>query len=437
MRLYWFIILQLTFLLGFANNSFKPTLLIFSGSDWCIPCINFEKNVLSKEAFIVYGKENLEIVKADFPQHKKQDKELVSKNEELADKYNPNGVFPLALLLDENGKIISHIKTNISSPQELIKQIEAALPKFILKEYSKKVLLMGSSFEFTIVCEDENRAAYLLNASIDEVKRIEALISEWDSTSVISEINRQSGISPVAVSEEVYQLFDRSRTLSELTHGAFDISFRGIHLYDFDKKEHSTFPDSVSIAEAVKSVNYKNISLRPQGKIMLTQKGMAVGFGASGKGYAADKVKQMLQQEGISAGVINASGDLCTWGNRPNGEPWKVGITDPDNSTKVLYWLPIENSAVATSGSYEKYFTYKGKRYAHIINPHTGFPITDKKSVSVFSQSAELSDAMATALFVMPINKGLQLLESVPQMTAIIIDSEGKVHHSKKLELIE
>ena len=437
MRLYWFLILQFCFLLGLANDKTKPTLLIFSGSDWCIPCINFEKNVLSQEAFIAYREANLEVIKADFPQHKKLDKELVTKNEELADRYNPNGVFPLAVLLDENGKVISHLKTNITSPQELIKQIENVLPKVVLQEYRKKVLLMGSSFEFTIVCEDENRAEYLLNASIDEVKRIEALISEWDSTSIVSEINRQSGISAVAVNDEVYQLFDRSYTLSKLTHGAFDISFRGIHLYDFDKKEHANFPDTNAISEAVKNVNYQNISLRSQSKVMLLKKGMAVGFGASGKGYAADKVKQMLQQEGISAGVINASGDLCTWGNRPNGDPWRVGITDPDNSTKVLYWLPIENSAVATSGSYESYFVYNGKRYAHIINPHTGFPVTDKKSVSVFSQSAELSDAMATALFVMPIDEGLKLLETLPNMRAIIIDSESKVHHSKNLQLNE
>lgn len=437
MRLSCFLILQLSFLLAFANAEEKPTLLIFSGSDWCIPCINFEKNVLSKEAFISYGEKNLQIIKADFPQRKKLDKEQVAKNEELANRYNPNGIFPLALLLDENGKVLSQIKTNISSPEELISQIETIVPKVSLKEYRKKVLLMGSSFEFTIVCEDERRAEYLLNASIDEVKRIEALISEWDSTSTVSEINRQSGISPVMVSDEVYQLFDRSLTLSALTHGAFDISFRGINVYDFDKKNHTSFPDSVSITEALKKVNYKNISLRPQNKVMLSQKGMAVGFGASGKGYAADKVKQMLQNEGITAGVINASGDLCTWGNRPNGEPWRVGITDPDNPTKVLYWLPIENSAVATSGSYEKYFTYNGKRYSHIINPHTGFPITDKKSVSVFSQSAELSDAMATALFVMSIDKGLQLLETLPDITAIIIDSENKVHHSKTLKLFE
>lgn len=437
MRLLWFIILQLTFLLGFASENSKPTLLIFSGSDWCIPCINFERDVLSKPDFITYGDKNLTIIRADFPQRKKLDKELVAENEKLADRYNPNGVFPLALLLDENGKIISHIKTNISSPEELIEQIETVLPKVILKEYKKKVLLMGSSFEFTIVCEDENRAEYLLNASVDEVKRIEALISEWDSTSVISELNRQSGISSVTVSDEVYQLFERSRTLSVLTDGAFDISFRGIHLYNFDKKNHENFPDTSAIIAAVNLVNFREVSLRPQSKIMLTRKGMAVGFGASGKGYAADKVKQMLQNEGVTAGVINASGDLCTWGNRPNGEPWRVGITDPDNSTKVLYWLPIENSAVATSGSYEKYFTYQGKRYAHIINPHTGFPVTDKKSVSVFSQSAELSDAMATALFVMPIDEGLKLLETLPDMKAIIIDSEGKVHHSQKLQLIE
>lgn len=427
----------LVFISSICYASAHPTLLIFSGSDWCIPCINFEKNIISKPLFASYAEKNLIVKKADFPQRKKLSAKEINENETLAEKYNPNGIFPLVLVLDQEYKVIGTINTNIHTPEELIQQIENTLQKPPLLEYRRKALLMGSSFEFTIICENERRAEYLLNAAEDEVKRIEALISEWDSTSVISDINRQSGISPVSVSDEIYQLFHRSITLSEVTHGAFDISFKGIELYKFDQKEHINFPDSSSIANAVQFIDYHSIQLRPQGKVMLTKKGMAVGFGASGKGYAADKVKQMLQREGVEAGVINASGDLTAWGKRTNGKQWKVGITEPDNPDHVKYWLPVENSAVATSGSYEKYFTYKGRRYAHIINPTTGLPVTDKKSVTVFSKSAELSDAMATALFVLPVEEGLRLIESLPDIKAIVIDEHNKVHYSKKLELIE
>lgn len=437
MRFYFYILISLISHYLSGNNSGEPTLLIFSGSDWCIPCINFERNVLSTELFQTYSQTHLKVIKADFPQHTQLSAEQVAKNEELAEKYNSQGVFPLALLLNANGEIVKKINTNLTSPQLVINEIESVLSSTDIKEYRKKVLLMGSSFEFTLVHQDSHMADSLLNECIKEVQRIEGLISEWDANSEVSKLNQAAGGSSVTVSKEVYQLIDRSLTLSEITDGAFDISFRGINLYDFDQKLHSNFPDTTTVQEALKAVGYSRIELLKNQEVKLSEKGMAIGFGASGKGYAADKVKQMMLAAGVTGGVINASGDLTCWGYRADGTPWKVGISNPDNSSEMLYWLPVHSGAVATSGSYEKYFEYKGKRYSHIINPITGFPVSNKKSVTVFSNSAELSDALATALFVMDIDKGLELVQTLPNIKALIIDENNKVHHSKNLDLIE
>lgn len=437
MRFYFYILILFIShsLLGFTPG--EPTLLVFSGSDWCIPCINFERNVLSTETFKAYSQKHLKVIKADFPQRTTLPGELVTKNEKLAERYNPQGVFPLVLLLNANGDVSKKINTTLTDPALVIQEIESVLSIAEVKEYRKKLLLMGSSFEFTLVHQDARTADSLLNECVKEVQRIEALISEWDVNSEVSKVNQNSGTSAVTVSREVYQLIDRSLTLSDITHGAFDISFRGINLYDFDQKNHSSFPDTVEVEKALQTIGYTKIQLLENQQVMLSEKGMAIGFGASGKGYAADKVKQMMQEAGVTGGVINASGDLTCWGYRADGTPWKVGISNPDNSSEMLYWLPVHSGAVATSGSYEKYFEFKGKRYSHIINPITGFPVSDKKSVTVFSNSAELSDALATALFVMDIEAGLELVQTLPNIKALIIDENNHVHHSKNLDLIE
>lgn len=437
MRTLNLIVLLFTAIISFASPSGTPTLLIFSGSDWCIPCINFEKNILSTDEFKNYSDLHLLVVKADFPQHKKLSKEQVAKNEKLAERYNPNGAFPHVVLLSENGTVLKQINTRIDDPKLLIKQIEEALPSTTMKEYRKKCLLMGSSFEFTIVHNNAKEADSLLNTCIKEVERIESLISEWDSTTEVSQINKNAGLKAVQVSSEVYNLFDRCITLSHITGGAFDISFRGINLYDFDKTSHEEFPDSNEVSKSLDKVGYKNIQLLKDHEILLNKKGMAVGFGASGKGYAADRVRDIMVKAGITSGVINASGDLTCWGTRADGSAWRVGISDPEKSTEMKYWLPVDNGAVATSGSYEKYFDFQGVRYSHIINPKTGFPVSDKKSVSVFSNSAELSDALATALFVLPIDQGLDLLVQFPNVKALIIDTQNQVYHSKNLQLVE
>jgi thiamine biosynthesis lipoprotein len=162
---------------------------------------------------------------------------------------------------------------------------------------------------------------------------------------------------------------------------------------------------------------------------------MKIGFGAIGKGYAADKAKDLLISKGIVSGIINASGDMNTWGKQPNGNEWKVAITNPMDKNKVFALLPITNGAVVTSGNYEKYVIFNGKRYTHIIDPRTGYPSTGIMSVTVFAPRAELADALATSVFVMGKEAGLDRINQLPKIECIIIDDKGNISKSKNIEI--
>jgi len=421
-----------------AKKLNRPVFLVFAGSDWCVPCIRFEKEILSDSSFIKYADENLVILKAEFLQKKKLPPEIVLQNENLAEKYNPNGLFPHLLLLSPDGNVITTLWYEHQSPAEFVAQIKKALPSTgILKEFRTSLKLMGCGFEFTIVdSANSGRGWKLIRESIDEVKRIENMISEWIDTTEVSRLNANAGKEPLQVSPELYELIRRSLTISELTQGAFDISFGGVgKLWKFDR-ENPVMPDSFAVKQALGSVGYRHIILMDSSKVFLSKPGMQIGFGAIGKGYAAEKVKAMLIEKGITGGIVNASGDLTAWGTRPDGSPWKVGIADPANPVKVLLWLPVKDAAVATSGNYEKYFEINGIRYAHIIDPRTGYPAKGVQSVTIYSPDAELSDALATAVFVMGVEAGLDFIEQLPGIYCIIIDSENKVHYSRGVEMM-
>jgi thiamine biosynthesis lipoprotein len=163
---------------------------------------------------------------------------------------------------------------------------------------------------------------------------------------------------------------------------------------------------------------------------------MHISFAAIGKGYAADCVMKLWKQRGIKSGVINASGDLTLWGKRANGSNWKVGIASPDNKDEIILWIPVEEGSVATSGDYEQFFVHDGIRYSHNINPITCKPLTGIKSVSVVSSSAELCDALCTAVYVMGVEVGLHFINQLPKTHCLIIDDANKIHHSKNLNVI-
>ncbi len=302
--------------------------------------------------------------------------------------------------------------------------------------FSKNALLMGSDFEITIVEKSESQANILLDLAIKEISRIEKLISSWDSESQTSLINLNAGISPIKVDKELYDLINRSLKISKLSQGAFDISYASLDKVWYFDKEMKEIPSDKEILESVSKVGYNNIILDKKNQtVFLKNSGMKIGFGAIGKGYAADMAKSILIQNDVKSGIINASGDLTAWGKKPSGKDWMVAIVNPLNKNKIFSWLPIKNKAVVTSGNYERFVNFKGKLYSHIIDPRTGYPSEGILSVTIFTEKAELADALATSIFVLGEEIGMNLINQLKGIDCIIINNKNKIIKSKNIEI--
>ena len=302
--------------------------------------------------------------------------------------------------------------------------------------YKRTLILMGTRFDITVVAGNKKKAEKFIDLAVSEIKRIEKLISSWDANSETSAINSNAGIKPVEVSGELFGLIERSVQLSKLTDGAFDISYASMdRIWKFDGSM-TEMPSQQAIQSSVAKVGFQNIELdRATLTVFLKKKGMKIGFGGIGKGYAADRAKALLIEEGVVAGIINASGDMNTWGKQPNGEFWKVAITNPLNKEQAYALLPIKEGAVVTSGDYEKYVSFNGQRYSHIIDPRSGYPASGIISVTVFAPKAELADALATSVFVMGIKAGIDRINQLPKTECIVIDSDGNIHKSNNIEI--
>lgn len=306
--------------------------------------------------------------------------------------------------------------------------------KFVVKRDCK---LMGNHFVLSVVTSDENIGNLLIDKGIGEIRRIEQLLTTFSDDSETNLINRNAGIMPVEVSRETFDLIQRSIRISELTQGAFDITYGSIdkRLWNFDQ-QMTSLPDRDTASKMVKLINYQNIILNQEkSTVFLKETGMRIGFGGIGKGYAAERAKQVMREEGAESGVVNASGDLTTWGYQPDGKPWTVGIVDPNAKHEVFSYINISNMAVATSGNYEKYVIINGKKYSHTINPKTGLPVAGIKSVTIISTNAEIADAMATPVTIMGISVGLDLINQMKNIEAIIIDDNDKLYTSKNINI--
>ena len=296
---------------------------------------------------------------------------------------------------------------------------------------------MGSRYELTAVATNKITAEKAVKAGIDEISRIENILSEWIPETQTSLVNKMAGKSPVKVDKELFDLIVRAKKVSALTQGAFDISFAAMDkIWTFDRGEHP-MPDSVTVRNAASKINWKNIELNAaQQTVFLKEEGMKIGFGAIGKGYSANKATAVMEKiPGVLGGVVNASGDLMAWGRSNHAEGWSVQITNPKDKSKTLGWIRLNNLSIVTSGDYEKYFTNNGIRYAHIIDPRTGYPVTRIKSVTIISPDAELSDALATSVCVMGVEKGLELINKLNEVECMIVDANDKIFTSDKLQL--
>lgn len=298
----------------------------------------------------------------------------------------------------------------------------------------RTTLLMGGRFDITIVAKDSLSAEQNIDAIITEITRIENLISDWKPTSQISQVNQNAGICPIKVDPEVFELTKRALHFSEITQGAFDISFAAMdRIWKFDGSM-TRMPTSEAIKKSVEKVGYQNIILDSvNSTIFLKLKGMKIGFGALGEGYATNKCQEMMLAKGIKAGIINGSGDMSTWGKQPDGTNWSIGITNPFKLEKILKVVSLKQGAVTTSGSYEKFVVFNGKRYSHIINPATGYPATGLCSVTIFGPNAEIANGFSTSVMVLGKQKGIELITKYPDYGYIIITDKGNVIKSKNL----
>jgi thiamine biosynthesis lipoprotein len=312
---------------------------------------------------------------------------------------------------------------------------DAAKGGFLL--YRKVLKLMGNRFEISIVAQDESFANECILDAVEEIRRIEKLLTTFDECSQTNLINRNAGIKPVKVDKEVFNLIERSKKISAITQGSFDITYGSIDkkLWNFDQSMTS-LPDAETARQLVRLINYKNVILDETGTtVFLKETGMRIGFGGIGKGYAAEMAKRLLQKKGVESGIVNAAGDLTAWGLQPNGKPWTIGIADPSATQHAFSYLDITNTSVATSGNYEKFAMIGGKKYSHTIDPKTGLPVAGIKSVTIISPNAEIADAMATPVMVMGIKVGLDMVNQVKGLECIIIDDNDIIYTSKNVHL--
>ncbi len=294
--------------------------------------------------------------------------------------------------------------------------------------------MMGTDISIVILTTKKKLAEQAIRVAFAEMKRVEDLMTDWQDTSPLMAINRNAGLQPIKTPQEILTLLAEAQKISELTDGAFDVSYGAVgELWDFTKKT-GTAPARAEITSKLPLVDYRKIKIDPKaGTAYLEQKGMRIGLGGIAKGYAVDRAVQVIKRFGFDNFAVSAGGDLTVRG-RKDGKLWNVAIRDPRDKSRNIALLPVSNATVVTSGDDERYFEHQGKRYTHILDPRTGYPADKVQSVTILSQQASWADALATGIFVLGPKKGLKVIESLPNVEGMIVDKHGKIHASKGLQ---
>lgn len=317
---------------------------------------------------------------------------------------------------------------------------EPPAPPLEVKKISLEQKVMGTKLTmvaYTSVDRDETAVAQSVSRAFREIVRIEKLMSPWVARSELSQINAAAGGDPVAVGPDTLLVVDKSLWAAQISGGLFDITFEAMGgLWKFDEGAVEKIPPKDAILKAKKLIDYREVELdKDKSTVKLRKKGMKMNFGGIAKGYAVDVAARLLDAEGVKAFFIQCGGDLFVRGRKPDGSPFRVGIRDPRGPVEDSFaMLLVEDHAFSTAGDYERSFVEKGKRYHHIIDPRSGYPATASRSVTVWAKDALTADAIDDAVFIMGAEKGLELVESLDGVGAVIVDADNKVWVSKRLE---
>jgi thiamine biosynthesis lipoprotein len=296
---------------------------------------------------------------------------------------------------------------------------------------SDQQAIMGTVVRVELWSDDESAGKAAIAAVMEEMRRIDRTMSTYKEDSDVSLVNHNAAQRPVTISGELFQLIARSLRMSELTGGAFDITYASAgQLYDFRRKIR---PSEEALAKALPAINYHHVLLdRKESTVRFSQARVRIDLGGIAKGHAVDRCIALLQARGVKQAIVSAGGDSRIIGDH-HGRPWIVGIRDPRQEGKVVAALPLSDAAVSTSGDYERYFEANGVRYHHIINPSNGRPVNGVRSVTVVGSDSTTMDALSTSVFVMGVKKGMALVEQLADVEAVIVDADGKMYYSTGL----
>ena len=295
----------------------------------------------------------------------------------------------------------------------------------------KTEAIMGTRIYVEVWADDAVHGDAAIEAVMADMRRIDELMSHYKPESQLSQINARAAQEPVQVDPELFDLIKRSLYFSEITEGAFDITYASVgHLYNFP--EHIK-PTEAQIQAALPAVNYKNLLLDPlHHSVRFEHEGMRIDLGGIGKGYAVDHGIGILKARGIQHAVVTAGGDTRIIGDHM-GRPWVVGIRHPDDKNKVVTRIPLIDTAMSTSGDYERYFDDNGVRYHHIIDPHTGHSASKVRSATILGPTATETDGMSKTAFVLGPEEALKIINRMPQYDAVFVCPDGKVLYSNGL----
>lgn len=291
--------------------------------------------------------------------------------------------------------------------------------------------IMGTTIQVDLWAETATQAQDAVNAVMAEMHRIDHAMSPHRPDSELSHINRHAAHMAVPLSAEMERLIERALAFSELSDGAFDISFAAAgHLYDY---RAGVAPDAYSLQAACALVNHRQLLLdRQAGTLRFGQPGMRVDLGGFAKGHAVDNARGILQHLGIRHAMVAAGGDSCLLGDK-RGRPWNMAIRDPRRPGEVVAVLPLQDVSVSTSGDYERYFERDGVRYHHVLDPRTGSSPRGLHSVTILAEDGLTSEALSKTVFVLGLSRGMALVESLPGVDAVVVDASGQLHFSSGL----
>ena len=303
-------------------------------------------------------------------------------------------------------------------------------PRWLKRSASTSV--MGTSLEVAVIGTDVAILDEAILAAIAELRRVEKVFTTWDPNSVVSQLNRRAGQRAMAMSQEVIALIAAAEEISKLTGGAFDITWGSVgKLWDFKSKKAPT-PTAQSIRQALLGVGYTKIVADSKAGTIELPPGTTIGFGGIAKGYGVDRAIEVLRKRGIKNAIVNAGGDLRAIG-RDLDRPFNVTLKHPRAKDEYLAILPVANVSVVTSGDYERFVMIDGKRYSHILDPRTGWPVDHTQAVTLLASTACRADALATGVFILGPEKGMALVEELADVEALIVDGRGKLTLSSGL----